>query len=40
MAEASHDNDDNTHEVEDEFEEDLDNDDVAGGEEEEEEEEW
>jgi hypothetical protein len=36
MAEASHDNDDNTHEVEDEFEEDLDNDDVAGEEEEEE----
>ena len=26
MAEASHDNDDNTHEVEDEFEEDLEDD--------------
>lgn len=37
MAEASHDDEDNSHEVEDEFEEDLDHDDVS---EEEEGEEW
>jgi len=29
MAEASHNDDDNSHEVEDEFEEDLDHDDVS-----------
>jgi hypothetical protein len=29
MAEASHDDEDNNHEVEDEFEEDLDHDDVS-----------
>ena len=34
MAEASHDDDDNSHQIEDEFEEDLEHDDVS------EEEEW
>ena len=29
MAEASHDDDDNSHEIEDEFEEDLEHDDVS-----------